>query len=262
MDEEAQTSLAAKWTPWPAGLRSVEEQRKKEVEEREQETRRLPQEEQRLQQKEGEEGHPPVGPPLEELLEQDRQWELQELQEQQQLRGQQLEELLEPPSHIPPQPVPPAPQEPGNQEEGLPVFGPPTPAWLRPVAPASIPAESGRADGMVALACMMRTPVDPQSEIRRMIYGMDGIAPGFLQERRSWEDRIPAEEDEAGTSSGGGGSETGTWKTVDDDGRFPSLVDLFLRHEGSLETVEELIRGIKARADQEMENWCPDRICI
>jgi len=35
-----------------------------------------------------------------------------------------------------------------------------------------------------------------------------------------------------------------------------------LRHGGSLETVEELIRGVKARADQEMENWCPDRIRI
>jgi len=109
---------------------------------------------------------------------------------------------------------------------------------------------------------MMRTLVDPQSEIRRTIYGMDGIAPGFLRERRSWEDRIPAEEDEIGSSGGGGGSKTGTWKMVDDDGRFPSLVDLFLRHGGSLETVEELIRGVKARADQEMENWCPDRIRI
>jgi len=108
MDEEAQTSLTAKRTPWPAGLRSVEQ--RKEEEEREQETRRLPQEEQRLQQKEGEEGHPPAGPQLEELLEQDRQRELQELQEQQQLRGQQLEELLEPPSHSPPQPVPLVPQ--------------------------------------------------------------------------------------------------------------------------------------------------------
>jgi len=125
-----------------------------------------------------------------------------------------------------------------------------------------IPAESGRADGVVALACMMRTPVDPESEIRRTIYGMDGIAPGFLRERRSWEDRIPAEEDEAGTSGGGGGSKTGTWKTVDDDGRFPSLVDLFLHHGGSLETVEELIHGVKARVDQEMENWCPDWTCI
>jgi len=49
---------------------------------------------------------------------------------------------------------------------------------------------------------------------------------------------------------------------VDDDGRFPSLIDLFLRHGGSLETVEELIRGVKARTDQEMENWCPNRIRI
>jgi len=109
---------------------------------------------------------------------------------------------------------------------------------------------------------MMRTPVDPQSEIKGTIYGIDGIAPGFLRERRSWEDRIPAEEDEAGTSSGGGASETGTWKTVDDDGRFPSLINLFLRHGGSLETVKELMQGVMARVDQEMEIWCPDRIRI
>ena len=132
----------------------------------------------------------------------------------------------------PPQPEPVAPQEPGNQEEGLLVFGPPTPAWLRPGAPTAIPAESEWVDGVVALAYMMRTPVDPDSEIRRTIYGMDGIAPWFLRGRRSWEERIPAEEDEIGTSGGVGGSETWTWKTVDDDGRFPSLVDLFLRHGG------------------------------
>jgi hypothetical protein len=84
----------------------------------------------------------------------------------------------------------------------------------------------------------------------------------ILREPWSWEDRIPAKEDEAGTSGGGGASETRTWKTVDDDGRFPSLIDLFLRHGGSLETIEELIRGVKARADEEMENWCPDRIRI
>ena len=54
MDEEAQTSLVAKRTPWSAGLHSVEEQRKKEEDEREQETRQQLQEERRLQQKEGE----------------------------------------------------------------------------------------------------------------------------------------------------------------------------------------------------------------
>ena len=35
-----------------------------------------------------------------------------------------------------------------------------------------------------------------------------------------------------------------------------------MRHGGSLETVEELIRGVKTRADQEMENWCPNWIRI
>jgi len=105
---------------------------------------------------------------------------------------------------------------------------------------------------------MMRTPSDPESEIKKTIYGMDEIAPGFLRERRAWEAHFPSEEDEIGTS----GTKDGTWKTVDDDGRFPCLVDLFLRHGGSLETVEDLIRGIKARADREMEHWCPDRIRI
>ena len=73
MDEGVETSHIAKRTPWAAGLRSVEEQRKKEEVEREQETRQQPQEEQRLQPKGGEEGQPPAGPQLEELLEQDRQ---------------------------------------------------------------------------------------------------------------------------------------------------------------------------------------------
>ena len=49
MDEEAQTSLIAGWTPWPAGLRSIEEQKKKEEEEREQEARRQLQEQDRRQ---------------------------------------------------------------------------------------------------------------------------------------------------------------------------------------------------------------------
>jgi hypothetical protein len=108
----------------------------------------------------------------------------------------------------------------------------------------------------------MRTPADPQSEIKGMIYGIEGIARGFLRDRRPWEDPNAAGEDEAGMSGGGDTGKTGTWRTVDDDGRFPSLIDLFLRHGGSLETVQELIRGVKARAEEEMENWCPDRIRI
>ena len=178
MDEEVEASPTARRMPWPIGLHSVEEQRKKEEREREQKTREQPQEGQQLQPKGGEVGQPSAGPQLEELLEQDRRQEPQEPQGQQQQRGQQSEGPLEPPPHSPPQPVLPAPQEPGNQEEGLPVFGPPTPAWLRPGAPAAIPAESGRADGVVALACMMRTPADPDSEIRRTIYGMDGTRSG------------------------------------------------------------------------------------
>jgi len=158
--------------------------------------------------------------------------------------------------------VPPSPQGPETGEEGLPVYGPPTPTWLRLGAPASILAEPGRADGVVALACMMRTPVDPQSEIKGTIYSIEGTAPGFLRERRPWEDHKPGEDDEAGTSGGGATDETGTWKTVDDDGRFPSLIDLFLCHGRSLEMVQELIRGVKARTEEEMENWCPDRIRI
>ena len=63
---------------------------------------------------------------------------------------------------------------------------------------------------MVALACMMRTPVDPQSEIKGTVYDIEGIAPGFLRERRPWEDTSTAAKDEAGTSGGGGAGETGT----------------------------------------------------
>jgi len=60
-------------------------------------------------------------------------------QQQQQQRGQE-EGPLEPPPQGPAQPVPPAPQEPGEQEEDLPVYGPPTPAWLLPGVPAAIRA--------------------------------------------------------------------------------------------------------------------------
>jgi len=58
----------------------------------------------------------------------------------------------------------------------------------------------------------------------------------------------------AGASGGGDAGEAGTWRSMDDDGRFPSLVDLFLRHGGLLETVQELIWGVKARMDEEMQH--------
>ena len=79
MDEEVEASPIARWTPWPIGLHSVEEQRKKE-EERERETRQQLQEgQQQPQQEVREEERRPGGPLLEELLEQDRQQELREL---------------------------------------------------------------------------------------------------------------------------------------------------------------------------------------
>jgi len=106
----------------------------------------------------------------------------------------------------------------------------------------------------------MRTLVDPQSEIKGSLYGMDGHAPGFLRDWLPWEEPIIEEGDEAGTSSGGDANETGTWGSVDDDERFPSLVDIFLCHGGLLETIEELIRGVKARTEEEMENWGPGQI--
>jgi hypothetical protein len=62
---------------------------------------------------------------------------------------------------------------------------------------------------MVALACAMRTPVDPQLEIKGMIYGIEGITPGFLRERRPWEDTNAAAEDEAGKSAGSSTDDTG-----------------------------------------------------
>jgi len=57
---------------------------------------------------------------------------------------------------------------------------------------------------------MVRTLVDPQSEIKGTVYDIEGIAPGFLRERRPWEDHKPTEEDEAGTSGGDATNETGT----------------------------------------------------
>ena len=117
MDEEASTSLDAGRTPWPAGLRAlVEQKRKEEEEEREREARRQLQVQDRRQEPQEHE-------------------EQQQQQQQQQHQGGQEEGPLEPSPQGLPQPVPPAPQEPGEQEEDLPVYGPPTPAWLLPGRP-------------------------------------------------------------------------------------------------------------------------------
>ena len=110
------------------------------------------------------------------------------------------------------------------------------------------------------ITCAMRTPADPQSKIKGSLYGIDEIAPGFLRDRRPWEDLSAKEGDDAGTSGGGDAHETRTWGSVDDDGRFPSLINIFLHHGGSLETVQELIRGVKARTKEEMENWGLGRV--
>jgi hypothetical protein len=55
MDEEVEASPVAKRTPWPIGLHSVEEKRKKEEEERERESQQQLQEGQQQQRPDGEE---------------------------------------------------------------------------------------------------------------------------------------------------------------------------------------------------------------
>ena len=109
-------------------------------------------------------------------------------------------------------------QRPETGEEELPVYGPATPSWLRPRGPATILAEPRREDGVMALALTMRTPADPSSEIKGSLYGIEGIAPCFLEGRRPWEVPSTGGEDEAGTSGGGRADETKTWKSINDDG--------------------------------------------
>jgi len=56
VDEEVEASPVAERTPWPIGLRSIEEQRKRGEEESKRETRQQLQEGQQRPQQEGEEG--------------------------------------------------------------------------------------------------------------------------------------------------------------------------------------------------------------
>jgi len=92
---------------------------------------------------------------------------------------------------------------------------------------------------------------------QRYISDIEGIAPGFLHGQRPWEDLSAGGGDEARTFGGGNADEAGTWRSLDHDGQFPSLVNLFLRHGGSLKIVQDLIRGVKACTEEEMEHWGP-----
>ena len=81
------------------------------------------------------------------------------------------------------------------------------------------------------LALGTRTPVDPSLEIKGTLYGIEGIAYGYLEGRWPWED--------VAGSSGAGEEDTPrtSGSAFKDDGQFPSLFDLFLHHGGSLEVV-------------------------
>ena len=125
---------------------------------------------------------------------------------------------------------------------GLPAYGPETPSWLKPRAPITCSAELGQDDNVVALALLTRTPVDPESAVKGTLCGVEGVASGYLKGRRPWAD-------EAGTSD-----------ASEEDPRFPTLVDLMVRHGGSTDIAETLLRGIKECSKEELQYWGPGRI--
>jgi hypothetical protein len=81
--------------------------------------------------------------------------------------------------------------------------------------------------------------VDPESEIKGTLYSIEGGALGYLEGRRPWAD-------EAGTSG-----------ADDEDLRFPSLIDLFVRHGGLVDVAETLLQGIKVRSKEDLQYWGP-----
>lgn len=121
------------------------------------------------------------------------------------------------------------------QGSGSPFYGPETPLWLRPGAPTTCPAESGRVDKVVVLVLITRSPVDPKSVIKGTLYGIDGVLPGYIGGRRPWVD-------EAGPS-----------EACEEDLRFPTFVDLMLCHGGSTELAADLLRSIKVRSKEELQ---------
>jgi len=176
MEDEASTSLISGRTPWPAGLRALEEQKEKEEEEGERvrEATRQPQEQQQQQQQhqQEEQQQQQEQQTLEVQQQQQQQGEHQQQQEQEQqtLEGQQQQQgtARAPASRSGPTSTAGAARarRAGGRFASV---RPSNPSVVLPGAPAAIRAEPGRPDSVVALACMMSTPADPESEIKRTI---------------------------------------------------------------------------------------------
>ena len=106
------------------------------------------------------------------------------------------------------------------------------------------PTELGRDDGVVALALLACKPIDPESEVRRTLYNIDGVALGYFVSRAPWIDKV-------------GPSEAGK-----EDPRFPTFVDLMLCHRGSTELVGKLLLSVKERAKEEHPYWGSQKLCL
>jgi hypothetical protein len=81
-------------------------------------------------------------------------------------------------------------------------------------------------------------------EPRRTTYGPKGVAPGYFVSKAPWAD-------EAGPSEFG-----------EEDQRFPTLVNLMLRHGGTTEFAENILRSVKERAKEELPYWRTQKFCL
>ena len=125
--------------------------------------------------------------------------------------------------------------------------------------PPSRPNLGGRtASWLLRVRCARWWTLNPRSKVPFMVW--TGLPRGSSETGGHGRNPSAKEGDDVGTSGVGDANETGTWGSVYDDGRFPSLINIFLHYGGLLKTIQELIRGIKARTEEEMENWGPGRI--
>ena len=98
-----------------------------------------------------------------------------------------MEEKLELPPHGPRQPKSSLPRGPDAGEEGLPIYGPPTPAWLRLGAPASISAEPGEQIVWWRLPVPCAPLWTPSQRLRVRFMASRESAPGsFKTGGRGW----------------------------------------------------------------------------